>query len=143
MAPMTQHTQPRRRHTPSAGRNKEILKMATKQQQQDSYTYLDFAKRAFAPTARFNELVIRNIEQTTRFHYEVAGDLIQATIEQLNAATSTRDFGTLASRHAEIMNRLTDKASKRSHELVKLATETQSQFANWVEEATQGARKAA
>ena len=55
--------------------------MATKQQQ-DSYTYLDFAKRAFAPTARFNELVVRNIEQTTRFHYEVAGDLIQATIEQ-------------------------------------------------------------
>jgi phasin family protein len=139
---MTQHTQPRRRHTRSAGRNKEILKMATKQQQ-DSYTYLDFAKRAFAPTARFNELVVRNIEQTTRFHYEVAGDLIQATIEQLNAAASTRDFGTLASRQAEIMNRLTDKASKRSHELVKLATETQAQFANWVEEATQVARKAA
>src|SRR5687768_5736554 len=94
MARMTQPTQPRRRHTRSAGRNKEILKMATKQQQ-DSYTYLDYAKRAFAPTARFNELMVRNIEQTTRFHYEVAGDLIQATIEQLNAAASTRDFGTL------------------------------------------------
>lgn len=116
--------------------------MATKHQQ-DSLTYLDFAKRAFAPTVRFNELVVRNFEQTTRFQYQVAGDLIQATLEQLNAAASTRDFGTLASRQAEIMNRLTDKASKRSHEFLKLATETQAQFANWVEETAQVARKAA
>ena len=115
--------------------------MATKQQ--DSFNYLDFAKRAFAPTVRFNELMVRNIEQTTRFQYEVAGDLIQATLEQLNAAASTKDFGTLASRQAEIMNRLTDKASKRSHDFVKLATETQAQFANWIEEAAQVARKAA
>jgi phasin family protein len=116
--------------------------MATKQQQ-DAFTYIDFAKRAFAPTVRFNELVIRNIEQTARFQYEVAGDLIQAAIEQLNAAATTKDFGTLASRQAEIANRLTDKASKRSHELVKLAAETQTQFANWVEETAQVARKAA
>jgi phasin family protein len=115
--------------------------MASKHQ--DSFSYLDFAKRAFAPTVRFNELVVRNIEQTTRFQYEIAGDLIQATLEQLNVAASTKDFGTLASRQAEIMSRLTDKASKRSHEFVKLATETQTQFANWVEEAAQVARKAA
>jgi len=115
--------------------------MATKQQ--DSFTYLDFAKRAFAPTLRFNELVVRNFEQTTRFQYEIAGDLIQATLEQLNVAASTNDLGTLASRQAEIVSRLTDKASKRSHEFVKLATETQSQFANWIEEAAQVARKAA
>jgi phasin family protein len=139
---MTQRTQQRRRVARiGAERTTERLDMANKQQ--DSYTYLDFAKRAFAPTIRFNELVVRNIEQATRFQYEVAGDLIQATLEQLNAAASTKDLGTFASRQAEIMNRLTDKASKRSHELVKLATETQAQFANWAEEATQVARKAA
>ncbi len=119
--------------------------MATKQKdsQKDSFTYAEYAKRAFAPTTRFNEFVVRNIEQTARFQYEVAGDLIQAALEQLNAAASTKDFGTLAARQAEIVNRLTDKASKRSHEFVKLATETQAQFANWVEEAAQVARKAA
>jgi phasin family protein len=139
---MTQRTQQRRRVARiGAERTTERLGMANKQQ--DSYTYLDFAKRAFAPTIRFNELVVRNIEQATRFQSEVAGDLIQATLEQLNAAASTKDLGTFASRQAEIMNRLTDKASKRSHELVKLATETQAQFANWAEEATQVARKAA
>jgi len=139
---MTQRTQQRRRVARiGAERTTERLDMANKQQ--DSYTYLDFAKRAFAPTIRFNELVVRNIEQATRFQYEVAGDLIQATLEQLNAAASTKDLGTFASRQAEIVNRLTDKASKRSHELVKLATETQAQFANWAEEATQVARKAA
>ena len=115
--------------------------MATRQQ--DSFNYFDFAKRAFAPTARFNELVVRNIEQTTRFQYEIAGDLLQATLEQLNAAASTKDFGTLASRQAEIVSKLTDKASKRSHEFVKLATENQAQFANWIEETAQVARKAA
>jgi phasin family protein len=139
---MTQRTQQRRRVARiGAERTTERLDMANKQQ--DSYTYLDFAKRAFAPTIRFNELVVRNIEQATRFQYEVAGDLIQATLEQLNAAASTKDLGTFASRQAEIVNRLTDKASKRSHELVKLATETQAHFANWAEEATQAARKAA
>jgi len=44
--------------------------------------------------------VVRNIEQATRFQYEVAGDLIQATLEQLNAAASTKDLGTFASRAA-------------------------------------------
>ena len=117
--------------------------MATKQQQQDSFSYLDFARRAFAPTVRFNELMVRNIEQTTRFQYEIAGDLMEATLQQLNVAASTKDFGTLASRQVEIVNRLTDKASKRSHEFVKLATETQAQFASWIEEAAQVARKAA
>jgi len=124
-----------------AGNETEIFDMATKQQ--DSFTYLDFAKRAFAPTVRFNELVVRNFEQTTRFQYEIAGDLIQATLEQLNVAASTKDLGTLASRQAEIVSRLTDKASKRSHEFVKLATEAQAQFANLIEEAAQVARKAA
>lgn len=115
--------------------------MASKQQ--DPFNYLEFARRAFAPTARFNDLMVRNFEQAARFHHEVTGDLLQATIDQLNAATSTRDLGTLATRQAEIVNRLTDKASKRSHELVKLATESQAQLAGWIEEAVQVARKAA
>jgi phasin family protein len=110
---------------------------------QDTFSYLEFARRAFAPTARFNALMVRNFEQAARFQHEVAGDLIEATIEQLSVATSTRDLGTLAARQAEIVNRLTDKASKRSHELVKLATENQAQFAGLIEEAAQVARKAA
>jgi phasin family protein len=120
--------------------------MATKHQDtkhQDTFSFIDFAKRAFAPTTSFNALVVRNLEQTTRLQYAVAGDLIEATLEQLNAAASTRDMGTLASRQAEIVNRLTDKASKRSHDFVKLATETQAQFASWVEETAQAARKVA
>jgi phasin family protein len=115
--------------------------MASKQQ--DSFSYREFARRAFAPTVRFNELMVRNFEQAARFQHEVAGDLMEATIEQLNAATSTRDLGTFASRQVEIANRLTDKASKRSNEFVKLATETQAQFAGLIEEAVQVARKAA
>jgi phasin family protein len=138
---MKQRTQRRRRPQPGAAHEQEIVTMASKQQ--DSFSYLEFARRAFAPTVRFNELVVRNFEQAARFQHEVAGDLLEATIEQLNAATSTRDLGTLASRQAEIVNRLTDKASKRSHQLVKLATETQAQFAGLIEETVQVARKAA
>jgi phasin family protein len=137
---MKQHTR-RRRAQPGAQHAQEIVTMASKQQ--DSFSYLEFARRALAPTVRFNELMVRNFEQAARFHHEVAGDLLEATVEQLNAAASTRDLGTLASRHAEIVNRLTDKASKRSQELVKLATESQAQFAGLIEEAVQVARKAA
>jgi phasin family protein len=109
----------------------------------DSLAYLEFTKRAFAPVARFNELAIRNVEQFARFQYEVLGDCVQTAIDQLNAVASTRDFGTLASRQAEIVNRAADKAGKRSQELVKLATESQTQFAKWVEDTTVSARKAA
>src|SRR4030095_9302524 len=132
---MKQHTRRRRRVQPSAQHAQEIVTMASKQQ--DSFSYLEFARRAFAPTVRCNELRVRNCEQAARFHHEVAGDLLEATVEQLNAAVSTRDLGTLASRHAEIVNRLTDKASKRSQELVKLATESQAQFAGLIQEAGQ------
>jgi phasin family protein len=140
---MSTRKQPHRKPGIRSGavRTQEISTMATKQQ--DAIAFLEFAKRAYAPTARFNELVVRNFEQAARFQYEVAGDVIQATIDQLNAAASTQDFGTLASRQAEIVNGMADKASKRSHELVKLATETQAQFASWVEDAVQVARKAA
>jgi len=115
--------------------------MAAKQK--DAFSYFDFARGAFAPAARFNELVVRNFEQTARFHLEVAGDLLQATVEQLNIAATARDFGTLASRQAEIVNRLTGTASRRSQELARLATDTQAQFSSWVEDATAFARKAA
>ena len=111
--------------------------------QHDAYSIFDFARRAFAPAARFNELVIRKFEQTARFQLEVAGDLLEATIEQLNVATTARDFGTLASRQAEIVNRLTDTASRRSQQLARLATDTQAQFSSWVEDAAGSARKAA
>jgi phasin family protein len=140
---MKQRTHRRRRLQRGAAQEQkqEIVTMASKQP--DSFSYLEFARRAFAPTVRFNELVVRNFEQAARFQHEVAGDLLEATIEQLNAAASTRDLGTLAARQAEIVNRLTDKAGKRSHALVKLATDTQAQFAGLIEDAVQAARKAA
>ena len=87
---MTQRTQQRRRVARASARNAQRRDSARPTSGRIPTTYLDFAKRAFAPTIRFNELVVRNIEQATRFQYEVAGDLIQATLEQLNAAASTR-----------------------------------------------------
>ena len=100
-------------------------------------------ERAYAPAARFNALVARNIEQGARLQYAVLGDWMQFTIDQLNAVSKVDDFGTLASRQAQIANRYAELSSRRTQELLKAATDVQAEFAKWVEESIDESRKAA
>ena len=52
----------------------------------DLATFLDYARRSFAPAAQMNEWLVRNVERAARFQYEVAGDWMQFGLEQLQAA---------------------------------------------------------
>jgi phasin family protein len=109
----------------------------------DTHAYFDFAKRAFAPASRFNALVARNVEQGARLQYTLLGDWMQLTIDQLNAVSHAEDLGSLASRQAQIANRYAELSSRRTQELLKAATDVQSEFAKWVEESIDETRKAA
>ena len=109
----------------------------------DNHAYFDFAKRAFAPASRFNALVARNVEQGARLQYALLGDWMQLTIDQLNTVSQAGDLGSLASRQAQIANRYAELSSRRTQELLKAATDVQSEFAKWVEESLDETRKAA
>ena len=101
-----------------------------------SHDVPDFARRAFAPATRLNALLVGNFERVARFQYELAGDLMQLTVEQLQAAVQWQDVTTLMAQQREIATKFGEKATKRQQELARLTTESQAGFALWLEEAS-------
>jgi len=109
----------------------------------DFSSYTDFAKRAFAPANKLNETVAGNVERLVRFQYELAGDLMQLAIDQMQATVKSRDIGTLVARQSEIASKFVDKATQRQQAFAKIANDAQASLARLVEEATAMGRKAA
>ena len=98
--------------------------------------YTDFAKQAFAPATRFNEVMVANIERVARFQYDLVGDLMQFSLDQLNATVKAKDLPTLLSKQREIATKFAEKATTRQQVLAEMATESQAGFAKWIEDAT-------
>ena len=95
--------------------------------------YTDFAKRAFAPATRLNEMFVGNVERVAKFQYELAGDLMQ-----FGARADARDGqGERPDRRSfrkqrEIATKFAEKAPARQQALAKLAADSQAGFANVV-----------
>jgi phasin family protein len=106
---------------------------------QSSTEYTDFARRAFGPAARLNEVVVGNVERVARFQYELAGELMQLALDQMNAAVKARDLPTLLAKQRELATKFAEKASQRQQALAEIATESQASFARWIEDATSAA----
>jgi phasin family protein len=96
----------------------------------------DFAQRAFAPAARLNEVVVGNVERVARFQYELAGDLMQLALDQLNATVRAKDLTTLLAQQREIATKFAEKGTQRQQALTDLASESQASLAKWIEDAT-------
>ena len=111
--------------------------------QKDPSAYFDFAKRAIAPASRFGALVTRNVEQGAKLQYAAFGDWMQLGFEQLNTVTKIEDLGSFASRQAKLANRFAEISTRRTQEFLKVATDVQAEFAKWVEDSFDEARKAA
>jgi phasin family protein len=98
--------------------------------------YTDFARRAFAPATRLNEVVVGNVERLAKFQYELTGDLLQFGLDQLNATVKAKDLPTLLAKQREIASKYAEKAQARQQNLAELATESQAGFARWIEDST-------
>ena len=98
--------------------------------------YTDFAKRAFAPATRLNEVMVGNFERIARFQYEVTGDLLQFALDQMQASVKARDLPTLLAKQREIATKFGEKATVRQQALAGMASDSQAGFAKWVEDAT-------
>ena len=101
-----------------------------------STDYTNFAKRAYAPATRFNEVMLGNVERVARFQYELAGDLMQFALDQMHATVKAQDLPTLLSKQREIATKFAEKATTRQQALAEMATESQAGFARWIEDAT-------
>ena len=97
--------------------------------------YSDFAKRAFAPATRFNETMVAGVERVARFQYELTGDLLQFSLDQLHATVKAKDLPTLIAKQREIATKFAEKAQSRQTDLVEIATESQAGLAKWLDDA--------
>ena len=107
--------------------------MATRNTAKD---YTDFASSAFAPATRLNELMVSNIERVARFQYELAGDLLQFGLDQLNASVKSRDLPGLWTQQREIARKFADKAQVHQATLTELTATSQAGLAQWFEDIT-------
>ena len=98
--------------------------------------FTEFAQRAFTPAVRLNEVVLGNVERVARFQYELAGDLMQLALDQMNATVRAKDLTTLLAQQREIATKFAEKGAQRQQALAELATESQASLASWIEDAT-------
>jgi len=99
-------------------------------------SFVDQTRKLYAPMAKFGEIQARAFERVAKYNYEVAGDWLNLSIAQLHAATQAKDVPALMQKHAELANGYLEKQTQRSQELLKIATETQAEFTQAVDQAS-------
>jgi phasin family protein len=113
----------------------------------DFTAFMDASKKAFAPAVKFNELTLQGFERVARQQFAFAGEVLEFSLQQLQVATSAKDFNDLTAKQIELATQFAEKATQRSQDLVKLSTEHQAQLSKWfdqaVSESTKTAKKAA
>jgi phasin family protein len=113
----------------------------------DFTSFVDASKKAFAPAVKFNELTMQGFERVARQQFAFAGEVLEFSLQQLQLATTAKDFNDLTARQIELATQFAEKATQRSQDLVKLSTEHQAQMTKWfdqaVAETTKSAKKAA
>lgn len=100
----------------------------------DFSAFLDASKQAFAPAAKFNELTLQGFERVARQQFAFAGEMLEFSLQQLQLATSAKDFNDLTARQIELTTQFAEKATQRSQDLVKLSTEHQAEVTKWFDE---------
>ena len=67
---------------------------------------------------------------------QLAGDLLELGVAQLQAIAAAKDFGALLSQQAALTNAFVAKSTTRSQEAVQLATAAQGEFTAWMSATT-------
>jgi phasin family protein len=113
----------------------------------DFSAFVDASKKAFAPAAKFNELTLKGFERVARQQLAFVGEMLDFSMQQMQLATTAKDFNDLTARQVELTTQFAEKATQRSQDLVKLSTEHQAEitklFEKTVAETAPTAKKAA
>jgi phasin family protein len=96
--------------------------------------FIENSRKLAEPMARFQELTARTTERFARYGYEAAGDYLNLGIAALHAATQAKDLPELMKKQAELANAYFEKQTQRSHDLLKIAGETQAHVTEWIDQ---------
>lgn len=118
----------------------------------DFQAWLDPYKETFASFAKAQQEGFRTLERFARFHYAVAGDLLEAGLAQTRAALGARTavgsqaIAELLQKQAELGTQLSEKLRSRAQEFSALTAEAQESVGSFATETAgraTGAKKAA
>jgi oligoendopeptidase F len=93
-------------------------------------------RNALAPALKAQQDGVKALDRVGRYQYAVAGDYLEWSLAQANAAISAQSPTEFVSKQVELTTALSEKLRARAQEFVTLATEAQSTFTNAVNEAT-------
>lgn len=113
----------------------------------DFNAFVDASKKALAPAVKLSELSASAFERIARQQYAFAGEMLEFSLQQIQLASTARDFNDLTARQIELSTQFAEKATQRSQDLIKFSSEHQAQLTKWfdqtVSESAKGAKKAA
>jgi phasin protein len=118
----------------------------------DLNAWLETYKDAFTSFSKAQHEGFRAFERFTRFHYSVAGDVLEAGLAHAKAALSaraavgTQAIAELLQKQAEVGMQLSEKLKARAQEFSALAAEVQESVGNFATDAASraaGAKKPA
>jgi phasin family protein len=99
-------------------------------------SFAEQARRLGAPLLKANEISAKAFERVARHQYELAGDLLNLGIAQLNAATQAKDVPALLQKQAELAHTYFEKQTQRSQDLLRIASESQAELTSFIDGAT-------
>ncbi|MDH3931460.1 MAG: phasin family protein [Chromatiales bacterium] len=91
-------------------------------------TMFNFNESALAPFAEFSKLTATTFEKIARYQYELAGDLVEASIEQAKLLGNIDKPEQLLQAEMDLGQALGKKLGKRSETLLKIASEAQQSY---------------
>ena len=113
----------------------------------DVNAFMDAGKKAWAPVVKLNELSAAAFERIARQQYAFVGEMLEFSLQQMQVASTARDFNDLTARQIELSTQFAERATQRSQDLIKASTEHQAELTKWfdqtVSESVKGAKKAA
>ena len=109
----------------------------------DFNAFLDAGKKAWAPAVKLNEMSAAAFERIARQQYAFAGEVLEFSLQQMQLATSARDFNDLTARQIELSTQFAERATQRSQDLIKLTTEHQAEMTKWFDETVSESAKVA
>jgi hypothetical protein len=102
----------------------------------DVWTQTQAWRETFMPVHRAQQEGLKALERLMRFQYSVAGEYLQNSLAQAQAALSSSTPSEFLSKQAELRTRFEQWLSSRAQELTTLASETQREFTQSAGEAT-------
>jgi hypothetical protein len=102
----------------------------------DPKSILETYRQAFAPVLKAQQEGVKVIDRVGRYQYAVAGDYLEWSLAQANAAIAAQTPADFVSKQVELTTALSEKLRARAQEFVTIATEAQTTFTDAAKEAT-------